>query len=559
MGNVVEQRRLAELHEYRLLDEPADDELEAVVRLAAAVAQVPTATLNLIDEHRQCQLTTVGFQGGDSLRSDSMCAVRFLTGAPFWTRDASAHPDYAQNPWVTGALAAVRFYASVPLTTPAGSVLGTLCVFDTEPHDLTPHQLALLQDAARVIVALFERRRQAHLNANLAAEADEQRELMRLTLSELEARHEFTDAVLDTIDIGIVAADSTGRLSLFNRAARDWHGLDADADVDPAQHAERYNLFEVDGSTRLAPQDVPLARALRDGKVHNAEFVIAPADRPATHAVTSGRALRAPDGATLGAVVAMTDVTIDRAREAALADAHSALAERSAELERSNDELERFAAVASHDLISPLTVVAGYLELLGEVYSDLLDERGLTWIATATKGVTRMQGLITSLLTYAQAGSATCRQERADLTDVLEQSVLDLRVQVEEAAAQVLAEDLPHVYGDPTLLRQLLQNLIGNAIKYRDPGRPCRIRVTATAEQAGWAIAVRDNGAGIPPEQRARVFTMFTKVDPTAADGHGIGLATCQRIVERHGGRIWIEDSSGGGTTVTFTLPQRTL
>lgn len=223
-------QRVAELHEYGLLDAPVDDELEAVVRMAAAVAGVATATLNLIDAHRQCQLTSVGFDGADTPRRDSMCAVRFRQGRTVWTSDASTHPDYATNPWVTGLLATVRFYASVPLISPSGHVLGTLCVFDSAPKSLTEDQVRLLEDAAGVVVALFERRRQARANAALAAEAHEQRTLVEWTMRALEERHELIDVILETIDVGVVVAGPDGRLSLFNRAARDWHGLEVDPD-----------------------------------------------------------------------------------------------------------------------------------------------------------------------------------------------------------------------------------------------------------------------------------------------------------------------------------------
>ena len=158
-----EQRRLAALHEYGLLDAPAGDELEAVVRVAALVAGVPTATLNLIDENRQCQLTTTGFEGADSPRSESMCAVRFASGRITYLPDARLDPDFAANPWVTGRRAGVRFYASVPLVTPQGYALGSLCVFDDRPGQLSAEQIARLQDLAAVILALFERRRQVRV------------------------------------------------------------------------------------------------------------------------------------------------------------------------------------------------------------------------------------------------------------------------------------------------------------------------------------------------------------------------------------------------------------
>ena len=307
-----EPRRLAALHEFRLLDTPADDELKAVVRVAAMVAGVPTATLNLIDEHRQCQLATTGFEGGDSPRSDSMCAIRLAGGEFVHVPDASDDPVYQHNPWVTGTLAHVRFYASAPLITTDGHAMGTLCVFDTVPHHLTDEQIARLQDLAQITLALFECRRQARLNAELAAAA--------------EARQRLTDTVLETIDVAVVAADHTGHLTLFNRTARAWHGMDADPDLNPAEHADRYHLYEADGITPLRPERIPLACALREGAVEGAEMVIKPAGQPARHLIANGRSLIAGDGTPLGAVVAMTDVTNDRTHLQALRQAHLQLA-----------------------------------------------------------------------------------------------------------------------------------------------------------------------------------------------------------------------------------------
>ncbi|AGL18191.1 ATP-binding protein [Actinoplanes sp. N902-109] len=531
----VERQRLAVLHEYHLLDAPAGDELEAVVRVAAMVAGVPTATLNLIDENRQCQLTTTGFQGADSPRADSMCAVHFENGKLTYLPDASQDPQFAANPWVTGQLADVRFYASAPLVTPQGHALGTLCVFDSVPRELSTEQLARLEDLAEVILALFERRRQARINAELLAEA--------------EARQQFTDAVLETIDVAVAAADPDGHLTLFNRASREWHGLDADPSVDPGDFAERYRLFHTDGRTPLTEAEIPLLRALRGGAVRNAEMIIAPEGRRPVHVVADGRALTAADGRPLGAVVVMADVTADRQRREALEQAL-------VELRRSNAELEQFAGVVSHDLAAPLAVISGYLELLADNYREELDDQAQKWISSATRSVGRVQGLIDALLTYARAGSAPCRRAKADLGEVADQALMDLRDTVRAAGAKVtVAADLPTLAVDPTLIRQLLQNLIGNAIKYAHPERPVRVAVAAEPHGTSWMVTVTDNGIGIPAAQRRRVFEMFTQIDD-GRPGYGVGLSTCQRIVERHGGRIWAEQAPGGGTVIAFTVPE---
>ncbi|WP_433795144.1 sensor histidine kinase [Actinoplanes sp. CA-252034] len=527
-----ERLRLAALHEYRLLDAPAGDELEAVVRVAATVARVPHATLNLIDENRQCQLTTVGFDGADSDRADSMCAVRFESGHFTYLPDARLDPDYRNNPWVTGVLSDVRFYASFPLVTPEGHALGSLCVFDTEPGELDDVQIERLKDLAQIILALFERRRQARINAELAALAEE--------------RQRWTDTLLETIDVAVVAADQNGQVTLFNRAAREWHGLD-DA-------VGRYELFETDGRTPLPPERTPLRRALREGTVKDVEMIIKRPGREPLQVSVSGRSLIGPGGVAQGAVVAMNDVTSARAQQRVIEEARRELAAANADLRRSNADLSNFAGAVSHDLVAPLTSVGGYLELIG----DEVDGRPAQWAESASRAVTRMRDLIRSLLGYAQAGSAPVRRVTADLAELFEQVRVDLRPAAEAAGATVEAGGpLPCVDGDPVLIRQLLQNLIGNAVKYRDPSRACRVTVTAEHGPAGWTVAVADNGLGIPPEQRHRVFEMFTRLGIGAAGGHGIGLSTCWRIVERHGGDIRVDESPGGGTTVLFTLPER--
>ncbi|BCJ46122.1 hypothetical protein GCM10010168_50710 [Actinoplanes ianthinogenes] len=535
-----EQRRLAALHEYRLLDSPAGDELEAVVRVAATVAGVPTATLNLIDENRQCQLTTVGFEGGDSARSDSMCAIRFETGEFTYLPDASLDPTYRLNPWVTGIYANVRFYASAPLVTPDGYALGSLCVFHDRPATLTEEQVARLKDLAQVIVALFERRRQARLNGELAA----------IT----EARQRWTDTLLDTIDVAVVACDQAGRLTLFNRAARDWHGLDADPAVDPHDFSDRYALFDTDGVTPLPADRIPLLRALHEGTVSHAEMIIRRRDAEPLHVSVNGRALIAPDGTPIGAVVAMNDVTTDRAQQRVIEQARSELAAANEELRRSNTDLTNFAGAVSHDLVAPLGAVGGYLELL----EDVVEGQPRAWVDAASRAVTRMRDLISSLLGYARAGSAPVRCVTADLGEVFGSVVDDLGAEIRAADAEVTAPGrLPSVSCDPVLARQLLQNLIANAIKYRHPDRSPRVEVTAERDGDCWGVTIADNGLGIPPEQRNRVFDMFTRLDGPKVSGHGIGLSSCLRIVDRHGGTIRVDDNEGGGTRVIFTLPDR--
>ena len=228
--------------------------------------------------------------------------------------------------------------------------------------------------------------------------------------------------------------------------------------------------------------------------------------------------------------------------------------EAAAELQRSNAELEQFAHVASHDLREPLRMVASYCQLLDERYRDRLDARGLQLLDFAVDGARRMQRLIDDLLDYSRVGGATRPFEPVACNDLVDRVCGDLGAAIREADAAVTRDDLPMVRGDPEQLERLFANLLGNAVRFRGTAPP-RVHVSGGPAAAGWEFAVADNGIGIPPEHAERVFQMFQRLHARDAyPGDGIGLAIAKRIVERHGGRIWVEPGSAGGSVFRFTL-----
>jgi signal transduction histidine kinase len=251
---------------------------------------------------------------------------------------------------------------------------------------------------------------------------------------------------------------------------------------------------------------------------------------------------------------------LDDSRTAAEVTAQQAadLDAQAGELRRSNAELEQFAYVASHDLQEPLRKVASFCQLLEKRYGDQLDERGLQYIAFAVDGAKRMQVLINDLLTFSRVGRSGELVERLPLDQPLDTALNSLSVAIEDADAVVeRPERLPEVVGDPTLLAMLWQNLIGNALKFRAPGRPPVVQITAAAQPAGgWQFAVTDNGIGIPPEFAEKVFVIFQRLHGRGVyPGTGIGLALCKRIVEQHGGEMHLDTSYADGTRIIFTLP----
>jgi signal transduction histidine kinase len=228
-----------------------------------------------------------------------------------------------------------------------------------------------------------------------------------------------------------------------------------------------------------------------------------------------------------------------------------------AELERSNADLEAFAYLASHDLAEPLRAVAGFVSLLERRYAAQLDDEAREIIGYAVDGAQRMQTMIDDLLLYSRTGTVDLRPERVATGDVVAAALRDLAPRLEETGAHVQVEELPAVQADPPQLQRVFQNLLSNAIKYTAPDVEPRVLVSGRQIDGDCELAVADNGIGIDPNNAERVFEMFARVHGGAEyRGTGLGLAISRRIVERHGGRLWVEANPGGGSVFRLTLPR---
>lgn len=256
------------------------------------------------------------------------------------------------------------------------------------------------------------------------------------------------------------------------------------------------------------------------------------------------------------------ELNVSTAARARLARQTEALDEQAVELRRSNAELEQFAYVASHDLQEPLRKVASFCQLLEKRYGDKLDERGTEYIGFAVDGAKRMQLLINDLLAFSRVGRLNAAHAEVDLNATLDTGVANLAAAIEETGAEIVRPDqpLPNIVGDPTLLAMLWQNLIGNAIKFRKPDTRPRIVIECergTGNHEGeWFFSVADNGIGIEEEFADKVFVLFQRLHGRDSyTGTGIGLAICRKIVEHHGGAIWIDTAYTDGTRFRFHLP----
>lgn len=379
---------------------------------------------------------------------------------------------------------------------------------------------------------------------------------------EAEKRLSYYAAIVESTEDAIVGKNLNGVIISWNKGAESLFGYSREEAIGqavsillpPDRIAEEEAIMRtiIQG---LSVERFETVRRRKDGRMIDISVTISP--------------IRTPDGTIIGASKVARDITDRKRAEEKLAALAHTLAEK-------NKELETIVYIASHDLRSPLVNIQGFSRELahacealrsrltaGFKESDraelkrLLDEDIPEALEYIQAGVTKIDSLLSGFLRYSRLGRAALKIEQLPMNSVLAGIVQAMEFQIKSAGARVRIDDLPGCFGDATLISQVFSNLIENAVKYRSSRRPCQITVSGAVEKDCVVYSVRDNGVGIAPEHQGKVFEIFHRLNPGATEGEGLGLTITQRIMERHGGRIWVESRPDEGATFFVSLPAK--
>jgi PAS domain S-box-containing protein len=405
--------------------------------------------------------------------------------------------------------------------------------------------------ASKIARDITERKR---AERQLAEQADE---LVR-SQQAMESQKLMLQSVLDSMQEGLVAADETGKFIIWNPAAAKMLGLGA-ANVPTAEWAAHYGLFLEDTVTPFPPDQLPLVRAIR-GESSTAEmFVRNPELDHGNWIEVGGGPLKDKEGAIRGGVVAFRDITQRRTDEREIHKLNEELemrvAQRTAQLEAANHELEAFTYSVSHDLRAPLRHIGGFSRILIEDFGAAMPPEALQHLKRVEEGTQRMGLLVDGLLNLARIGRQALKLQSTSLNSVVEEVVCLLQPETEGRAICWKITEFPSVECDPVLLRQVFQNLIANALKFTRTREQAVIEINCRQESGENVIAIRDNGVGFNMKYQDKLFGVFQRLHRAEDfEGTGIGLATVQRVIRKHGGRVWAEAEPDRGATFYFTL-----
>lgn len=448
------------------------------------------------------------------------------TGTSMWVEDVTRTPGFQRA--ALAAEAGLRGAFALPVTL-GERVLGAIEFYSRDVRQPDKWMLQVAQSVGNQIGQLMARRQAEHATHESEARFRSLTELSSDWYWEQDAEYRFVQ-----VSRGISESIHIPQEAFIGK--RRWE-LDV---IGLAPEEVRAHIADL--HARRTFQDLEFATRDASGKLHWVSV--------------SGQPIFDEEGRFTGYRGIGKDITRRKTDEAALREAHDELERKARELTRSNDELQQFAYVASHDLQEPLRMVSSYTQLIVRRYDAQLDADGREFMGYIVDGAARMKQLIEDLLAYSRVGTRGAGLQDVDSGTALDKALANLRAAREASGAEVTRGDLPQVIADGAQLVQLFQNLIGNAMKFRGK-EPPRIHVEAQEQAEAWVFTVKDNGIGLDPQYSDRIFLMFQRLHNKAEyAGTGIGLAICKKIVERHGGRIWVDSRPGEGATFGFTLPR---
>lgn len=526
-----EARRLQALRSLHLLDSAPRASFDTITALAASLCQTPIALITLIDSDRQWFLSRQGMEDLEQTsRSEAFCAHAICMSDPVMeVRNATTDHRFADNPFVT-APAGVRFYAGAPIRDHDGMALGTLCVVDRRERQL--------DDAQRLAL-----RQLADLATHLIVLEHDHLELQRRRTEDASRQHELMVAASAAgLDLkSFVDADYVYRY--VNRTYLDYWGQQASEIVGK-------RVASLVGEERF--QQIVKARIDRAmaGESVSYEAVIDFPVKGLRHLEVHYLPARNDQGKIVGTVVRGHDVTVLKQREEQL---HATVAL----LERKGLEQQRFIHIISHDLKEPVNTINNFSGLLVQDFGEGLPPVARRYLDFVHAGGRRMNVLLDDLTDLLVLDKHMLSPKPTDLNALALQTVQDLQAAIERSGGQVdMAEDLPAVTGDPTLLRIVLQNLIANGLKFVAPGETPRVQISGQRDNGWVRLSVQDNGIGIPADKQAAIFDMFQRLHSRREyEGTGLGLSICRRIMELHGGHIDLRSQPGRGSSFTLHLP----
>jgi PAS domain S-box-containing protein len=440
------------------------------------------------------------------------CGTALQKGERVIVEDVARDPIFAGTPARAAMLAAgACAVQSTPLVSRAGKVLGMFSTHYRQPGRPSDRELRLLDLLARQAADLIERKRAEETRGQLSA-------------------------IVEASGDAIYTYDFAGMILTWNRAAEDLYGYraqeiigqPAETIVPPDRRDQLRELLDSGQKAATIVRNLETTRIRRDGSVFPSVLTISP--------------IRDETGKAVALSVIARDITERKRVEN--------------ELRQANEDLEQFAYSASHDLQEPLRTIKIYSELLADRLGSVVEGESAEFLNFLQSAATRMELLVRDLLAYTQITRLDAPMEETDTNDTLAEALANLGGAIAESKATVTCDRLPTLRVHSTHLRQLFQNLIGNAIKYRSEDRAPLVHIGTERQDSHWVFTVRDNGIGIQPEFKEQIFGLFSRLhNADRYVGTGIGLAICQRIVERYQGRIWVDSQPGRGSKFRFTLP----